>query len=515
MSSVTHFQNDQNEWDENSLEEEIYDYEEYEDGMDEMEYEDDDEEEDPFLDSQEPYESPSNTGESSKSSTGFGSPSHESPAITPSSSAIVFNTKATNAAAISGVNSEEFTDEEMNQMKERIMFELNVKRRRSPVHWASPELQDLIKRLNFFKDRELNQLMSKMLLTLSFYNQVVSASIVVFFGVEAFQHFYLPNSIGHRQSHANKPPLPKYKLFHLFWQNINGPESSKTFKTIIIITNFHLRRMPVGAYDGNLQKAYKSTVEGNSVAKGKAISRQALNLQSLKRLKHNLTSPPKLSSLSKKQCTASGTKNSSGGNSAASSTSSSNSPAKSPYQTRQPVCLDEGGNAYFVALTGQKYFVNNPNQRTTFEEFFKASRLLCMKARAYSILKECSPIVQPMKYAPEAMEKTANLSYFPDEELNKLMSKVMFIDHSIYKMVQITCNVFWCDEERNTSIVPYRLPYLRLTHPAIVGHEFYYEFWDHIISFSTNEERKKLFEYAICNMNKFRTKEPNSDETVS
>lgn len=488
------------DWDENSIEDDLNDDDDMQgsfyhgnftltDGADdeEMEYVYDED----YSNSQDEYGSLLQTGESSKSSSGgFSSPSSGSNNITASSSAITyspFSSKCTSS------DSEEFTEDEMKQMKERIKFELNVRRRRSPTHWASSELQEYISRLNFFKDSELNQLMSKMLLSLSFYNQVVSASIVVFFGVEAFHQYYLPNSIDSRQAHANKPPLPKYKLFHQFWRNINGSNPSKTFKTIIIITNFHLRRMPIGGYDGNLQKAYKSTSDGTPAPSclKKPLPRVEMSGKKLK-----ITTSPSTGA-------------STGGGKMSKSSQQSN--PKLQYQTRQPVFFDDGGNAFFVAQTGQKYFVNNPNQEVSYDKFFRPSRLLCMKARAMCILKEndCrgGPPVQRMKYAPESMEKMANLTYFPDEDLNKLMSQIMFLDHSIYKMVQIVSNVFWCDDERNTSIVPYRLPYLRLTHPPIIGHEFYYEFWDLILGFSRNDERKKIFEYAICNMNKFRLKE--------
>lgn len=470
-------------WSKDESLEESYDEEDvgmFDDLDDEMDFVDEEEEED-YSASQDAYE-PNLNGESSKSSTGFGSPSFDSSHM-PSSAGVPYKNKTftSNNAEIE----EQFSQEEMDKMKERVLFELNVKRRRSPEHWASPELQELIKNLKFFPDQELNRLMSKLLLTLSFYNQAVSASIVAFFGPDNFKEYYLPNSIESRQSHANKPPLPKFRLFHLFWRNINGTQTIKTFKTIIIITNFHLRRMPPGYYDGNLQKPYKNASETNPSTKSKIMTGRPSNL--------NRSLPEKDSKDVK------------------------NSSLKTQYQTRQPVSLDDGGNAYFVAMTGQKYFVNNPDIQITFEEFFKPSRLLCMKARAYAILKKCeaknAPIPQPMKYAPEAMNKMTNLSYFPDEKLNQLMSQVMFIDHSIYKMVQITSNVFWSDEERAGSIVPYRLPYSRLTHPPIIGHEFYYEFWDNMISFRSEEDRKKIFEYAICNMNKFRLKEPNSEET--
>lgn len=152
--------------------------------------------------------------------------------------------------------------------------------------------------------------------------------------------------------------------------------------------------------------------------------------------------------------------------------------------------------------------ISSPSLSSTSEEFFTSSRLIFMKARAYYILRsaEINPYTCPaspgvFQIAPDMSEAAANVSYFPDEVLNHLMSKVLFIYPTITNIVSATAFVFWSRDELNTYKLPlkFQARHQNSKKPIIPGQEDYFKFWDTVFNFSPSTDRAIKLENAIKN----------------
>ena len=152
--------------------------------------------------------------------------------------------------------------------------------------------------------------------------------------------------------------------------------------------------------------------------------------------------------------------------------------------------------------------ISSPSLSSTSEEFLSPSRLIFMKARAYYILKsadinpsDCTSPPGVFQIAPDMSEAAANVSYFPDQVLNHLMSKVLFIYPTITNVVSATASVFWSRDELHSYKLPlkFQARHQHSKKPIIPGQEDYFKFWDTVFNFSLSNDRAIKLENAIKN----------------
>lgn len=424
-----------------------------------------------------------------------------------------------------------FTSEELAQIKARLDLELSFDHNDfNSVPWATSSTKQRIKQLNFFPDAELNSKMSQLLLKIHPYRTVVFSTMVVFYGLESYKSYYLPSQLDVlKNTTALKPPLPKYKLFHLFWQKIHGPGAAPLrFKRLVMTANYHLKRVPDGGWKGTIAAAHASVkhslhlvkspvkcTQKNFIRKIKQTkSTAASNVEYLHHHRHNSggDSVPKLIPLSQ-WCNVSAQKNIVASNRseycAPQLVSLTESPSLNSFSPETGDYLrDVNGNAYIHSRNGNRLYIHVESLvNLSYDEFFKASRLIYMKARAYTLIRKVSPsnltqdihsLVSPMKYAPESTNKILHLSYFPDAKLNELITRLLFSEHSICKMVKWTASIFWCEEElKGTALIPSVVPFSRIHHEPLTGYLFFHQFWDIILGTRTSEERRKTLRSAI------------------
>ena len=142
------------------------------------------------------------------------------------------------------------------------------------------------------------------------------------------------------------------------------------------------------------------------------------------------------------------------------------------------------------------------------DTFLTPCRLLFMKTRAYYIIKragfnpnEAFTATGLFPIAPEMTDAAANVSFFPDDTLNRLMSKLLFIYPTITNIVSATAFAFWCKEELHSYKLPlkFQARHQNTKKPIIPGQESFFRFWDTIFSFSTSYDRVIKLENAIKN----------------
>lgn len=423
-----------------------------------------------------------------------------------------------------------FTQEEMDQIKERLRTELSFERIDNCPHWASRNTQNRIRQLNFFPDSDLNSRLSELLLKIHSYRTVIFSTMVVFYGHESFKKFYLPRHIETvKNSTALKPPLPKYKLFHEFWHSVHGPGATPLkFKRLLTTGNYHLKRVPDGKWKG-------SVVSASYAVKAAAKSKQRVLINKIKQRckltrapnvqysvqRHQVStsnnSIPKLTPLSpSKQWPVPST---SGRDpfflpqlvpltDSPSSQTNSNSNSNSFIAETGDYLHDENGNTYIRSKNGNRLYVYIESSiNISFDQFFQPTRLLLMKVRAWTILhrsafhllnQDLMTLPKRMKYAPEATNKILNLNYFPDAKLNELMIRILFADHSITRQVKWTAAVFWSEQElAGSAMIPGVMPFIRIHHEPIIGYFYFHQFWDFIFGSSKSEERRRTLRSAI------------------
>lgn len=138
---------------------------------------------------------------------------------------------------------------------------------------------------------------------------------------------------------------------------------------------------------------------------------------------------------------------------------------------------------------------------------FTACQLIFMKIRAYDIIRRAgqdpnSPLDTSEKFqiAPEKTTAAANVSFFPDETLNRLMSKVLFLYPTITNIVSATAFVFWSETELRQHTVPMKRnsKHQNNKKKIIPNYKTFFDFWDTIFNISSEDRATKL-ENAIKN----------------
>ena len=115
---------------------------------------------------------------------------------------------------------DQFTAEEIETMKRRLSL-VSTWPSIGYTNWLAKP--NALSTLNFFHDDQLNVQM-RLLLSKASFRSAVILSIFIFFGNESFDTYYLPNDREYQFSGGNlikdRPPQPKFKLFHRFWQTL-------------------------------------------------------------------------------------------------------------------------------------------------------------------------------------------------------------------------------------------------------------------------------------------------------
>lgn len=140
--------------------------------------------------------------------------------------------------------------------------------------------------------------------------------------------------------------------------------------------------------------------------------------------------------------------------------------------------------------------------------FLNNCRIVFMKARAYHCINNAGfhPIHDEIncdhyEIAPEMIKSAANVSYFTDETMNRLMSKVLFLYPSITNLVSATAHVFWSQEELKSYKFPLKLNSRNKGDlPLLPGHEYFFGFWDSVYNFSSKKDRATTLENAVKNV---------------
>ena len=140
--------------------------------------------------------------------------------------------------------------------------------------------------------------------------------------------------------------------------------------------------------------------------------------------------------------------------------------------------------------------------------FLISARILCMKIRAYYILKDygISPFDEPSSGILTGQNKNdltpnaSKLSFFPDEILNGLMTKVLSVDVEFERLVLSTICVFWHVDELEKRKLPREYPYDGGSGcPIVPGCDVFFNFWDVIYDYSTSSDRERRLKRAIKN----------------
>ena len=425
----------------------------------------------------------------------------------------------------------DLSPQELADLKERLTLELSFRHDENETnHWASnsPGIMNRIRKLDFFPSPELNLQMTKLLLKIKSHRSIVFSTMVVFYGTQSFKTYYLPCQIELTKNNtALKPPFPKYKTYHYFWQRIHGNEAPPTrFKRLIMSGNYLLRRIPnsigwKGKLTNKLTSSKPSSKHSSSHSKKSSLvhkfkHRPLIRSQgtSSSSFSSSLSSSvPKLIPLDSSNQTAdnnfsSHSSNGINGSYSVPPLAPLNRSASDLASVNDEFLRDEKGNAFVFGKNGKRLYTYIDSLITiSYDEFFKASRLICMKARIYSILQRVAPhalkrdlieMATPMKYAPEAKKRILNLSYFPDHTLNDLTKRLLFSEHSICKQVKWSASIFWSEEELNTSAwIPSIMPFSRIHHEPLYGYVYFHQLWNYVLGVSNSEDRRRTLRSAI------------------
>lgn len=422
----------------------------------------------------------------------------------------------------------DFSSQELSEIKQRLELELTFRHDENEItHWASPSMLNRIRKLDFFPLPEMNHLMTKLLLKIKSHRSIIFSTMVVFYGTPAFKIYYLPCQIElTKHTTALKPPFPKYKTYHYFWRCVHGSEPAPArFKRLIMSGNYLLRRVPNSiGWKGKLTSkltSLKPTAKHSSHSKKSALIHK-LKHRPLVRTQTNTSSfnnapssssssVPKLIPLDCNYPQAdssfsSHSSNSFNGSYTVPQLVSLNRYADEP--ANDEYLRDEKGNTFVYGKNGKRlYTYTESSMNISYDEFFKASRLICMKARAYSILSRFAPhamkrdlleMAAPMKFAPEAKKRMLSLAYFPDHTLNDLIKRLLFSENSICKQVKWSASIFWSEDEINSGAwIPSIMPYTRIHHEPLVGYVFFHQFWDYVLGVANSEDRRRTLRSAI------------------